>query len=327
MVAILLAAIQIPIGVYQGLAYGWADPVQGTLVGHGAGHHILGALFAMTLFVVIAAVLARRLNILLAGACAAICFGMILATGSMAVLVFTAFAAALEPLVAPTRRHHGITRSGKMTAAVLAVILGATVLLVVGALFRGFYERATDLATSTDQPGLEIVWNRAMSDPLALLLGSGPGTSASRASLLLADAKPGSPLDFIGLEPTDLGVELRFATSKPTYGGSVESAASSALGIAGDLGLVGIAALATLFIVMWRRMGTSSSWLAPAGRAALLILAPLSLIDNWLEYPEFVIPFAILVGFVLSDAGESGESETTTRTRSNEQRPGVQALA
>ena len=32
------------------------------LVGHGAGHHVLGALFALALFVVIAAVLARRVN-------------------------------------------------------------------------------------------------------------------------------------------------------------------------------------------------------------------------------------------------------------------------
>ena len=39
-VAALLAVIQLPIAVYQGMNYGWTDPVQGTLVGHGAGSHV-----------------------------------------------------------------------------------------------------------------------------------------------------------------------------------------------------------------------------------------------------------------------------------------------
>jgi len=97
---------------------------------------------------------------------------------------------------------------------------------------------------------------------------------------------------------------LRSATSQEVYGGSVESAASSVLGVAGDLGLVGLAALGLLFVAMWRRAGRSTSWLAPAGRAGLLMVAALSVIDNWLEYPEFAIPFAILIGFVLSEAQE-----------------------
>jgi hypothetical protein len=38
------------------------------------------------------------------------------------------------------------------------------------------------------------------------------------------------------------------------------------------------------------------------------MVASLSVIDNWLEYPEFAIPFAILIGFVMSDAtGTDGE--------------------
>jgi hypothetical protein len=300
-VAVMLALIQIPIGVYQGLAYGWSDAVQGTLQGHGAGSHVLGGLFALALFVVIAAILARRLNPVLGGAYAALCFGMMLATGSMSVLVIATFAAVLEPLTAPSRPHLGARRGSRLTAVFLVLVVGVSVLVLVGALFPGFYGRVVSLATSNDQPGLEIVSDRATSDPLALLFGSGPGTSASRASLLLVGAKPGSPLEFIGLEPTELGVELRFATSTEGYGGSVESAASSALAVAGDLGLLGLAALGMLFIVMWRRAGKSTSWLAPAGRAALIMVAPLSLIDNWLEYPEFTIPFAILIGLVLSD--------------------------
>jgi hypothetical protein len=325
LVAVVLAAIQIPISVYQGLVYGWSDPVQGTLVGHGAGQHVLGALFALALFIVIAAVLARRLSLVIGLLVAALCLGMMLATGSMSVLVIASFAAVLEPVIAPSGPHISMGFSRRVGTVALVGLVGVSGLVLVGALYRGLYERAVSLATSTDQPGLEIVWDRAMSDPLALLLGSGPGTSASRASLLLVDAKPGSPLDFIGLEPTDLGVELRFATTSEEYGGSVESAASSALGVAGDLGLVGLAALVMLFIGIWKRAGRSTSWLAPAGRAALLMVAPLSLLDNWLEYPEFAIPFAILIGFVLSDAREWTENESA-RAPSNGPQPVARAL-
>ena len=97
---------------------------------------------------------------------------------------------------------------------------------------------------------------------------------------------------------------LFVASSNPAYGGSVESAASSALGIIGDLGLVGLVAWGTLFFAIWRRAGRSNSWLAPAARSGLLMVAALSFVDNWLEYPEFAVPFAILIGWVLSDVPE-----------------------
>ena len=301
-VVIVLAAIQIPIGVYQGLTYGWTDPVKGTLTGHGAGHHVLGALFALALFVVVAAILSRHLNPVTGGLACAVCFGMMFATGSMAVLVIATFAAFLEPMIAPARGQ-GIWTGRRVGTILLAFLLGVSVLALVAAWVPGFYDRADRLATSTEPAGLEIIREQAASDPLKLLLGSGPGTSASRASLLLIEPREGSPLAFIGLEPTDLGRRLFAATTDETYGGSVESAASSALGIVGDLGMVGLIAIGLLFFTVWRAAGKSTSWLAPAARAALLMVAALSLVDNWLEYPEFALPFAMLIGFVQSDVG------------------------
>jgi hypothetical protein len=302
-VAIGLAAIQLPIGLYQGLTLGWTDPVQGTLSGHGAGHHVLGALFALAMFIVIAAVLSRRLNVVLGGLACAVCLAMMLATGSMTVLVVATLAAFVEPLIGPSRPLR-IVATRRLSAILLSLLLGASALAFVAATVPGFYERAERLATSRQPSGVDILSEHVVSDPLAAILGSGPGTTASRASLLLIDPREGSPLKFIGVEPTQLGLDLFAATSDQLYGGSVESAASSILGVAGDLGLVGVAALAMLFLGMWKRTGRSRSWLAPAGRAALLMVGALSLIDNWLEYPEFAIPFAILMGFVLSDARE-----------------------
>ena len=304
LVALLLAAIQVPIAVYQGTTLGWTDPVQGTLTGHGAGHHVLGALFALGLLAVVAAILARRLNPVAGGLMATLCLGMMLATGSMAVLVVASIAAIMEPLLGPSRSS-GVGPSRRLTAILVALLLGATTLAFVAAWVPGFFQRALDLATSSSaSPEIAIMRDRVSSDPLTLVLGSGPGTTASRASLLLIGPPQGSPLTFLGLEPTELGMALFVASSNPAYGGSVESAASSALGIIGDLGLVGLVAWGTLFFAIWRRAGRSNSWLAPAARSGLLMVAALSFVDNWLEYPEFAVPFAILIGWVLSDVPE-----------------------
>ena len=303
-VAFLLAAIQVPLGVYQGLTYGWSDPVQGTLSGHGAGTHVLGALFALGSFILIAAILARRLSLVVGSVGLALCFGMLLATGSMAVLVVAAIVSALEAIIGPSRLV-SIRGSRRLGTILLALVLGASVLALVAVWVPGFYERAVSLATSREPAGLGIISERAATEPLTALLGSGPGTSASRASLLLVEPPEGSPLAFIGLEPTDLGLALLAATSDETHGGSVESAASSALGVVGDLGLIGLVALAMLFLALWRLAGKSRSWLAPAARSGILMVAALSLVDNWLEYPEFAIPFAILIGLVISDVPET----------------------
>ena len=146
LVALLLAAIQVPIAVYQGTTLGWTDPVQGTLTGHGAGHHVLGALFALGLLAVVAAILARRLNPVAGGLMANLCLGMMLATGSMAVLVVASIAAIMEPLLGPSRSS-GVGPSAA-NGHVVALLLGATTLAFVAASVPGFFQRALDLATS-----------------------------------------------------------------------------------------------------------------------------------------------------------------------------------
>jgi hypothetical protein len=303
-VAALLAVMQIPIGAYQGITYGWADQVQGTLVGHGAGAHVLGALFALALFVIVAAMLGRRVKLVAGGIACVVCTCVIFATGAMSVLVFASFAVAVEPFLIRSRSRSTGKRTRRWGSIVVVLLLTASILAVVAALYPGFYQRASKLATSSgDYPEVSLVKARATSDGLTLLLGSGPGTSSSRASLLLVYAPTGSPLAFLGLAPTEFAIEIAAATaiSNARYGGSVESAASGVLGVVGDLGLVGLVAYGVLLFAIWRRLGQSGSWLAPAARSSLLMVAALSLVDNWFEYPEFSVPLAILIGFAVSD--------------------------
>lgn len=299
-VAVLLAVIQLPIGVYQGLTYGWSDPVQGTLAGHGAGHHVLGGLFALGSFVILAAVISGRLSPIVGALGGAVCFGMMIATGSIAITIIAAIAAFAGALFAPASRVQRFRRR-RFTTVVVAATLGASGVAFAVLIVPNLLERAESLAFGREPPELELVRERAESDPMTLWLGSGPGTSSSRASLLLIDPEPGSPLQALGLEPTDFGLEI-YSTTTSEYGGSVEAAASSALGVIGDLGLLGFVGLIALFVALWRQAGRSSNWLAPAARSAIVMIAAIIFVDNWLEYPEFSVPLAILFGLVVSDA-------------------------
>ena len=79
---------------------------------------------------------------------ATLCLGMMLATGSMAVLVVASIAAIMEPLLGPSRSS-GVGPSRRLTAILVALLLGATTLAFVAAWVPGFFQRALDLATSS----------------------------------------------------------------------------------------------------------------------------------------------------------------------------------
>jgi hypothetical protein len=306
--ATAIALVQLPIGTYQGLRYGWTDPVQGTLAGHGAGSHILGGLFALGLFVVLAAILSKRIGVTVGAAAALACLAMTIATGSMAVLILAVASMAVGAIFGGLNRpEQNISR--RAGTVVVTFVLGTGALAFVAAWVPGIYERAEDLATRGERPELAVMKERARTDPFALLIGSGPGTSASRASLLLTGPKEGSPLEFVGLEPTEAGREISeevFASNEAS-GGSAESDPSGSFAIVGDLGVIGLIAFGLLILRIWQRAGRSRSWLAPAARSAILMSASLSFVDNWLEYPEFAIPLAILLGVVVSDERPSAK--------------------
>jgi len=58
---------------------------------------------------------------------------------------------------------------------------------MLGALYPGIFVRMKDLADPSQLPETKLLTDRARTNLLELTFGSGPGTSASRASLLLVD--------------------------------------------------------------------------------------------------------------------------------------------
>jgi hypothetical protein len=307
--------MQIPLGLWQGSRAGWLDSVQGTLVGHGAGAHILGGLFALGLFMWLASVVDGRHSRLTACVAGGIALGIMGAAGAVQVILLAAIALPAIVLFQPRERSLSAGREERRTrrgtsriaiASLLALfVLSAPVW--AGFITSGLSSRATDLADPSQREEVILPMERFRSNPLQFLLGSGPGTSASRAALLLTPSylKPGSSFEGFPLEPTPLALEYSRKSKSTLFGGSAESAASSMLGVIGDLGILGFAGLSFMFLGIYRASHRANSWLLPAIAAALIMTFGLSFIDNWLEYPEFSIPLSILVGFGTTTRGDS----------------------
>jgi hypothetical protein len=239
----------------------------------------------------------------------AIVIAVLIAADAKQVLISMVVALVGVSLLFGHRRAGRSGRAGRSRlsfSTVMAVAVASLGLTMLGFLYPGIFVRMKELADPSQLPETKLLSERASSNLLQLVFGSGPGTSASRASLLLVDLSrlpKDSPRRLIDLPPTALGVELAGQSRSPHAGGSAESSAHSILGIFGDLGLVGVCGLALLFIQMWRQVRRTGSWLAPAACGALVMTSILIFIDGWLEFPEYALPLAFLLGFAMSRGG------------------------
>jgi len=300
--ALALLAIQVPLGLRQGMTLGWTDPVQGTLVGNGAGAHLLGGLFALGLLVAIGASLDRRIPWPISLAVAVVAVGMMIASGANQVLIAVAAALVTLPLTAWSALRGRIGRRLLLGGAVLAILLAATALVLMQRTSHSgdILARAEGLYRPDQLPEVRLVQERLSRQPLQLVLGSGPGTSASRASILLTPQmlKESSPLAAFRLPPTEDALRI-VSRVRVSGGGSAEAIASGTLGVLGDLGLLGLAGLALIVAGLWRQARRSGGWLAVSARGALVMTTILLAVDNWLEYPEYAVPLALLLAFAL----------------------------
>ena len=327
-VAFWLLAAQIPLGLWQGMRGGWFDTVSGTLAGQSAGAHLLGGLFAVGMFAWIAAVIDGRHSWWTVIPVCAVAFGMMGAGGAMQVILASAVALPFVVLLSPRRRreiHQRLQRRSRAGGTVRRVIL-ASILVVFAVsapvwanfLVEGIMARAADAVKTGPEDEIALVGQRERTNLVRFVFGSGPATTASRAALVLSPSysKGGSILLELPLKPTALTTTLAKATSYANhhlYAGSADNPLSSMLGILGDLGIAGFIGLLVLFVSIYRVSARTGSWLTPAVGAALIMTWILCFIDNWIEYPEFVVPLAVLIGFATShyrrSDGQSRRSE------------------
>lgn len=291
-----LLLIQIPIAAYQLVTLGPSDHVQGTLYGAGAGAHVISAVCVVGGIWI----LARGGNGALPlpwRALAALALFLIpfVADAKQVILAVPAI------LVVTTWRQGPLTILLKV-AAVSAAVVGLLVFQPAGQTAAGFLEGAQD-GRGGKAEAASFVWDRLDREPASVVFGLGPAETVSRAAFMTTDLllSSNSPLRVLGLTPATVAQEVQVRALAVSGGGtSFNSSLSSALGVVGDLGVIGLTvylSMLTALIVGLRRLRSPEGVAAAAGFA---MFALLGLVFDWWEQPPFGVTLAVLAGLALT---------------------------
>jgi hypothetical protein len=196
-------------------------------------------------------------------------------------------------------------------------------MLLVFNLFGILAEEPWRFATPLEakRAAVETISGEMSHNPLAFLTGLGPGTTATRIAWLSGPDAPVSSLQGFGLEPTPIAQELLTAwANNPRWEqSSVSSPFSTWIGVYGDLGILGMAALITLWWLPWKAAHRATGGLG--ARAVILFTVLLGLVFNWMEEPTLVIIAAVFIGAqsagfgVLPQGAPGAVSTRTPQTR------------
>lgn len=294
---VTLLMIQIPVAAWQWLHFGAGDPVQGTLYGAAAGAHVISAVAAVGGLWLLASESGRRhLRIV-----AAVCLFAIPFVADAKQVVF-AMPAVLAGL--------SFRRIGRRALILIAPVLVSLLLLVLvyepGRAAFGILKDAAS-GKGGKQVTVEIVWDEITRDPLRFAFGLGPAQTVSRAAYMTTDLflREDSPLRSLGLAPARVAIVVSQRALEVSFGGtSFDSGVSSAIGVLGDLGVVGLVVygwlLGTLFLALRRTKHARGMILA----GAWAMFALLGFIFDWWEQPPFSVVLAVLSALALTDVTE-----------------------
>lgn len=288
----VLLLAQIPITGVQFFQHGLGDGIQGSLVGAGAGAHVISAIAVVGALWLAFDTSITRYRWVWILALAAIPF---VADAKQVILA--------TPAMILAGRWRGLPDVAIRTGAVVVAVVGLLTIIPAGDSAAFFLERA-QTGRGGKQETARLVVNSIRSDAASTAFGLGPAESVSRAAFmttpLLLHAE--SPLNFLGLSPARLAANAQLAATTASGGGtSFDSGISSALGVLGDLGLFGmglyLGILATIYGALRRMKGAS----ATAATCALALFAVLGLVFDWWEQPPFSIVVGIIVGLALTE--------------------------
>ena len=237
---VLLAAllVQIPVAFAQSQQLGWGDGVQGTLVGAGAGAHVISAITVVgAIWVLLTSprTLAVRLAI------------------ALPLLLIPFLADAKQVLLAAPAMVIAGNWRGKRDIAirVSAVAVAVVALLTVvpaGDTAWNFIERSRN-GQGGKEAAAATVFGALKTDPPGLVLGLGPAETVSRAAFMTTPLllHEDSPLHVLGLSPAKLAAKAQTDAFDASGGGtSFNTGISSALGVLGDLGIAGVLIYASM---------------------------------------------------------------------------------
>ena len=287
-VALALAYIQVPITIAQALHASHPDQIQGTFAGSQAGAHLVGVLAVVAALWVIA----RARTALQALAAGPLLLVPFLSETNVALLVIPVGLLAMRALTGATRRLRMIVVIG-----ILAAVLGNFAVRANYTLEVVGHTLGSDFAKLRAAGQIE---RQLTESPTGFLLGAGPAQTVSFSALLSLDPlkDPDTPVRFLDLQPSQMLLDLGGASASYS---SFLHPASSALGVLGDLGVLGALIYyllaACLFASAWRRRTPD----AAGATAALALFIVLGVMFIWWEQTGFSLYVALIAGLALAD--------------------------
>ncbi len=306
-----LTFAQIPFALWQAATLGLGDVVQGTLIGHGAGAHVVGAITLMGVITLASGMLSKRnalksfSDVLTYILIITILFVIpVLSDAKQVIIVFSiAFIFLLW--------NSQILRAGSLFISVTMVAL----IILAGHLYQPL-RMATDMGLVLAGLGgkvlsYQILVRKMMEFPLFFIIGLGPGNSVTRAALAAQEGYIRSlPSNWIDFSPSPIMSEILSESSNYYLfaSSSAWSGISSWLGLFGDLGLLGVATYLWILWAIWRALKHYTSPRAQASKAILVMGVVLGILYSWLEIPEFTLLWALYMAVGLVETKD--ESST-----------------
>jgi len=297
--AIGLAVVQIPFAFWQATTLGLGDVVQGTLVGHGAGAHIAGAIALIGVVAIVEVILAGKLHrtqkfvlfILVV-----LLFAVpILADAKQSIAAFIP-----SMLILLWIRGKIGLRSLMMGSFVGLLVL--TVIFLYQPLRMMFNLDLIRAGLGGKVLSYQTILNKMLENPTTLLLGLGPGNSVSRAALSAQEGYIKSlPAGLVSFHLSPVTAEILSSTEGFWLfaSSSVWSGISSWLGLFGDLGLLGVAIYIWILWIIWKTLGRIYHSWAYIGKVVLVMGVLLGAVFSWLETPEFTLPWSLYMAISL----------------------------
>ena len=306
----IIIALQVVFGLSQAATYSDADFVKGTLIGTGAGHHVMAGVTALGGLCLLAWGFGRSLTMGIASAALASPLLILMPVLADAKQVIFALPAAAAVLVLTTP---GVVRRIAVASPMVAAVMVLIVLVPAGTTAVSFLESASE-GESGKLSTVRLVTEEMGGSISDWALGLGPANGVSRAAFMTTDLflQGESPVRALGLEPAALPVRAQGQALQVSEGTSFNAALSSALGLLSDIGILGVAAytgvLAAVGFPLLRRR---REWLCRAALAGWALSVPLAVTFDWWEQPPFTIVLAIITGLALSakPAGETGDAD------------------
>lgn len=300
-VLVFLVIAQVAMFGMQLVTYAGIDDLKGTFTGTHYGAHI-----ASFLVLVGAAMYALSRPGSRAG-WSAVVAAMVFAylADSKIALMYFLIAGIGYVLVGKTR---GRTRAGSGPARLLLGVVGAGVVWTVYTGALGNIPIAGYVEQSTTTGGGKIIVTELIVDPSDrfwaqenYLLGAGPAQTVSRTAGLTVPnpTNPVPPASGLGIPQSEYHAAFEYEAAGYGYlsSSSVTKAASSLLGILGDIGLVGLGIYAWGYVLVYRWLGRRLGHRSWPAVAWLVLLIP-GFLGEWLEFPPAGIFLVCVSGWL-----------------------------